>query len=150
MDNARLDVVNEGEAALRLALALAMGQHAQVTHWKVSKARRVTRYWALEGKPTHGHSEELVVDPADAKARPTLILLWHDEGQATPLPAPMELEATVSFVKNWLAHATYGREPDHDGSNGRGFRVFTEDWGHVYDHHYAVVGIQPAWAMYGK
>ena len=80
----------------------------------------------------------------------TLILLWHEEQDAKPLPFKLSLEAAKSFGWNWLEQSAYGGQPDHDGDNGRGFRVFNEDWGHVSGMHYAFAGIQPCWMMYGK
>lgn len=37
-----------------------------------------------------------------------------------------------------------------DGDYECGWRMFTEDWGHVASFHYSIVAVQPAWAMYGK
>jgi hypothetical protein len=156
VDNRRIDVVSEGDRALELAIELAMGG-ATASHWKIVRMRRQTTYYAhgvKAGAPVaadvipHTHGETLV---EDLKAGPTLILLWSgSEKGAVELPAEIDKTAAVEFVRNWLKRADYGREPDHDGDNGRGFRVFTEDWGHVYGHHYAIFGVQPAWAMYGK
>lgn len=79
-----------------------------------------------------------------------LILYSLPSPRATPLPAPLTGEALVLFVKAWLDQASYGVEPDHDGDNSRGFRIYNEDWGHI-DHEYqAFVAIEPAWLMHGK
>lgn len=56
----------------------------------------------------------------------------------------------TAFAKGWLRDVDMGREPDHDGDNGRGFRVFTEAWGKVAGHTYAICAIEPVWACYGK
>jgi hypothetical protein len=82
-------------------------------------------------------------------------LLWHEDRVAgvlaSQLPFPMDAEAAIPFLAAYLKTAEYGPEPDHDGSNERGFIVSTGDfWGHVEDCHYAFVGVYPNWEMYGK
>lgn len=84
---------------------------------------------------------------SDAKR---MVLYWTDSERATKLPYPMTLEQAADFVLGWLAHADYGREPDHDGSNGKGWHLFNEAWGHVDGEWQAFAAIEPCWAMYGK
>lgn len=146
MDNRTIDVVSEGQDALAMALALIWPNAVagKATHFVVANLKDQVRY---VGSPPEAHSHWLVPDPAGT---PTLILLWHAERDAVPLPFPLALEDVPQFVKGWLRSADYGQEPGHDGSNQRGWRVFTEAWGHVAGYHYAITGIQPAWAMYGK
>lgn len=79
-----------------------------------------------------------------------LIFYWCDSVKATKLPFPMTLEQTADFASGWLEHASYGSEPDHDGDNGRGWRLYTEDWGHVAGEYQAFMAVKPEWAMYGK
>ena len=82
------------------------------------------------------------------------MLYWYEDSKATKLPKPLEGKALLAFVFRWLKKAwqerAAGDEPDHDGDNSVGFRVFNEDWGHVAGDHSAFVGIQPVWAMHGK
>lgn len=85
-----------------------------------------------------------------ADAEKGLILYSADSPRATALPFPMTLEQAADFAHGWLEHADYGREPDHDGDNGKGWRLYTEDWGHVGGEWQAFAAVQPAWAMYGK
>lgn len=79
-----------------------------------------------------------------------LILYWAESSKATALPFPMTLEQAADFAHGWLEHADYGSEPDHDGYNRRGWRLYTESWGHVCGEWQAFAAVQPAWAMYGK
>lgn len=149
MDNRFIDVVSEGDGALALALRLIWPNvpGGKATHYKMMNLIEKTEYPIRDGKVAH-HSTTMV---EDSRGVSTLILLWSDERDAKELPYPLDLEESIAFVRGWLVHsANYGREPDHDGSNGRGWRVFTEDWGHVAGYHYAIAGVQPAWAMYGK
>jgi hypothetical protein len=146
MDNRTIDVTSEGDKALACALELvwANAPGGRATHYKVVNLTEKTEYW---GAPPNHHT---VKNVKDDKGVPTMILLWHAECDAVPLPVPMSLEASTDVVKGWLKDVPRGDEPDHDGDNGKGWRVFREAWGHVFGHHYAIVGIQPAWAMYGK
>lgn len=52
-------------------------------------------------------------------------------------------EAKKISCEGWDANA------DHDGSNERGFRVYTEDWGMVDGDHDTYI-IIPAYCWYGK
>lgn len=84
-----------------------------------------------------------------------MILLWNEdqsiEFKSTPLPFPLDVDAAISFLSNWLETATYPTEPDHDGDNGKGFTVSTGNfWGHVEGMHYAFLMVTPTWQMYGK
>ncbi len=39
---------------------------------------------------------------------------------------------------------------DHDGSNSKGFRIYTEDWGRVNDETYSLGAIKPVYTWYRK
>lgn len=127
MDNRELTVVSEGHENLRHALAIA---------WQGAPGAKATHYRVVP----------------DATGIPTLILLWHEEREALPLPFTLDAEAAAEFVRHWLHEQKTPPCPirPFDGSTGKAFRVFTEDWGHVFGHTYAVVGVQPAIALYGK
>ena len=146
MDNRSIDVVSEGEGALRMALTLIWPKAAggKATHYKIARySEKAVHY----GDPTTDYYIETV---PDENGKQTLILLWHDEKGSTPLPYPLKLDDAVQFVSGWLKHADYGESFSHDGDNGCGFRAFTDHWGHVCGHDYGIVAIQPEWALYGK
>jgi hypothetical protein len=142
MDNFSIDVVSEGRKSLELALSIAVKRHSGVTHFAVIDHLAEVNEFMKK----------------DSKTRKTLVLFWALDGSFKPTPSafpcPMTGVPLNEFVWNWLEHAWkslyHGSQPDHDGDNGDGWRVFNEDWGHVADSHYGVVGIQPVWAMYGK
>jgi hypothetical protein len=146
MDNRRLDITSQGEKALAIAMEIAWpgaaGGHAK--HYKLLKLKPVTNYY---GDPVQRHNTE---QKECEDGISTLLLLWHEERGSQPLPYELSLPEAIGFVSGWLKRADFGAEPGHDGSNGKGFRAFTEAWGHVYGHHYAIVAVQPAWALYGK
>jgi len=127
MDNFRFHVTSEGDArfdaTLRLALTLA---GRKVTHYATDPKRGLALFWS---------------NPCD---RPSDIT-------AHPLPYPMDQDALVAFVVGWLRTADYGLQPDHDGSNGKGWTIYTdESWGHVWGSFYGVIAVKTTWAMYGK
>ena len=146
MDNRSIDITSEGDAHLGLALQLAWPGAAggKATHYKaVGLVEKVDYY----GTPTSHHattSHEL------DSGTPTLILFWHDAPGLLPLPYALEIGEAIPFVCGWLKKAQRGPEPDHDGDNGEGWRVFTGVWGGIAGYHYSIVAVQPAWAMYGK
>lgn len=122
MDNFHIDVRAVGEDAFKLALKIAFGHHSKATHFQCSKTKLIF-YWAeVEG-----------------------------EKAVTPLPYEMDVEKATRFAWDWLASATYGQEPDHDGDNGKGFKVYNDkDWDHVDGDWAGICAIVPCWAMYGK
>jgi hypothetical protein len=146
MDNRTLDIVSEGSEALAMALKLAWpsAPGGKATHYKMLTLVEKVEYY---GQPATHHVKTLKEDP---KGVPTLILFWSAERDSTPLPYPMPLDQAITFVQGWLKQTDYGEEPDHDGNNHKGWRVFTESWGLVMGHHYTIVAVQPEWAMYGK
>jgi hypothetical protein len=123
MDNNHISITWEGEERFRNILSLILDQR--------------------KGKT--GKIEHYCIDPDYG-----MIFFWTDCTISQPMPYPMKVDAAVQFAWNWLQTADYGPEPDHDGSNGRGWRIFNETWGHVKGEWAGICAIQPAWAMYGK
>jgi hypothetical protein len=124
MDNRLMDIRGGCVAGLRLAVELAM---------LGSPSKTVTHF---VDNPQHG-----------------LVLLWHVEPDAVPLPVPLNHVSAVSVVREWLSAQPgerYIDRLDHDGDNGEGWRVYNEEWGHVGPYRYAVFAVQPCWAWYGK
>lgn len=80
-----------------------------------------------------------------------LVLYWTERKEISILPYAMDADETIAFAWGWLQRAKPStQEPDHDGDNERGFRVFSEAWGEVFNQYEAFVAITPIWAMYGK
>ena len=82
-----------------------------------------------------------------------LVFFWYlgetVEG-LVKLPFKMDHVGAADFARRWLDEQDYGREPDHDGDNGRGWRLYNEEWGRVGSWTGAFIAVKPAWAMYGK
>lgn len=120
-DNFRFDIAG---ASLSAALGIATTHYSRVKGWRVE---------TLEGKP------------------PRLILYWTEAKNATPLPAPLEGEAIVTFVRAWLDATKASTDTMwHDVETGQGNRVYNEDWGHIGSDHSAFVAIEPYLLLYGK
>lgn len=122
-DNKGLLIVNEGRTMFDLAMRLA-----------------------FDGAPGMKAKHYAITE------KDGLILLWSGDSilKSQPLPYEMGVEAAIPFVWNWLDQADYGRRPDHDGDNGKGWTFHRDGWGHVGGSRYAIVAIKPTWSMYGK
>lgn len=88
-----------------------------------------------------------------------LTMRWHETGGAIPLLAPMTDAATIADqCYAWLGNVQYPEEPDHDGSNSKGWRITnrvsqiaTEGYNQYGpDGFYVVFTIYPAWIEYHK
>lgn len=147
MDNRVFDVTSQGSLRHVLAIAFQNAPGRKATHFLVTHMTKKTTYYCDKAGQPHRHITEWV---EGAGGKPTVVLCWHEEHGATPLPFPLDEEAAEQWLAQWLKHAEYGSEPDHDGDNDRGWRAFCTSWGHVGSRHYAFLAVQPEWAMYGK
>lgn len=145
MDNFHIDILAEGEETLLEALVIAFRHNAPggtATHWASLDTKFEGVEWHERDKP--------------GPTRPTLVFYWSDPSlkEATEILMYVKPREAATMVIAWMDTLVkkdkFPPQPDHDGSNSRGFRVFCEQWGHVNDNHYAIVAVQPTWAMYGK
>ena len=127
MDNFHIDVTTQGEKGLLYALNLAFLNHPKAKGYAVL--------------PEIG-----------------LVFFWSDyekiEGFMA-LPFELDADGATDFAERWLKETDYGEEPNHDGSNGKGYRVYTDSWGHVQNAngglmHSSMCAVQPAYAIHGK
>jgi hypothetical protein len=79
-----------------------------------------------------------------------LVLYWAEKAGITPFAFKMAAQDVLPVIKGWLAEQDFGKQPDHDGDNGKAWRLYNEAWGHVGNDWEAFLAVQPAWAMYGK
>lgn len=120
MDNFSIDVTSNNDKALLSALEIVFQNNSKAVGYKIKCKHGLVFYWHDDVKD--------------------LIRLPHKTGPADVLPV----------IKGWLAEQDYGEEPDHDGSNGKGWRLYNEAWGHVDGESAAFFAVKPEWAMYGK
>lgn len=137
MDNFQMDVTAEDRKTLLQLLEIAF------------------RHNCPGGKASHWAEIDTVFEDgwSGSQPRKVLILYWsppESDQKAIRLPSACDAIKASNYVEDWLDAVDYGPEPDHDGDNGKGFRLFCDFWGHVNGSHYSIIGISPAWAMYGK
>lgn len=78
--------------------------------------------------------------------------------EVNKFPAPMTAEDVFPIVKKWLhsdeaktvPYEQWEGDLDHDGSNIHGWRVYTEDWGHVDGQWGTLCAIKHAFLWLGK
>lgn len=142
MDNFSIDVTAEGHESLLKAMEIAFAHNAPI--------KRVESY----------HVTKLVSDeynglPKDVNGKTALVMRWSrtekfSETGPVNLPFKLDVKGTADFAQRWLEEQEFGREPDHDGHNKKGWRVITGNWGFVCGDREAVCAIIPWWAAYGK
>lgn len=121
MDNFHIDITSEGP--LIKAMEIAFGKYRTAEAYAIDPGKGLVFLWAK--KDTLG---AVRVD----------------------LPFKMDAAGAADFDTRWLAEADYGRQPDHDGDNEKGWRLYNEGWGRINGYDYSIVAVKPAWAMYGK
>jgi hypothetical protein len=151
MDNFHIDITSEGRSALATAMSLAFGKYHSAVAYAIREAVAGEKHKfeddALQEK--YGW----MLGPKTQGKPKRLIFFWSDsETVSDRIALPFKLDATgaADFAIRWLGELDYGRQPDHDGDNEKGWRLYCEGWGHVDGHWGAFVAIAPAWAMYGK
>lgn len=119
-------------------LKLAFADHKTASHWSQQPG--------VLAPVEHGRRFAMWQTP------PKLILHWYAAGEPalTPFLAPVDWEAAAVSVKAWLDATDYANEPDHDGDNSKGWRIYNEAWGHVGTYRGAICAVEPAWLEHGK
>lgn len=82
-----------------------------------------------------------------------LIFFWTEpeaNERINVFPGSADAKLLSAIIQSWLDEVPYGGQPDHDGSNKKGFRLYNEAWGHIGSHREAFLAVEPAWALYGK
>lgn len=132
-DNQVIDICGIGFEPFKKAMSFFFNDTTKAKCFAVDPAKGLILYWAVTSRLEHREEDKT------SGGKPIMLL-----------PYEMTFEPAVNFVWGWLQTAAYGSQPDHDGDNGKGWRVYNEAWTHVDDRWEALVAIQPIWAMYGK
>ncbi len=148
MDNHNVDVVSIGWESFAKAFELTwLEQKIKASHYKVLNLSSKTEYYQDKEGKTLRHYTSLV---PEANGTPTLVLCCLDGKITKPLPFPLERTDAIAFCRSWLGtESIWGRAPDHDGDNKRGWRVFSGGITHTAGCG-ILVCVQPAWITYGK
>lgn len=151
MDNFRFDITAEGDKRLALAMELAFMRAAggKAVAYAVRQPVASDRYPADDPTPHLRNREKTTAKPL------RLVFYWNKPDRPSDqtivaLPFSLDVAGAADFAIRWLKEQDYGREPVHDGDNGRGWRLYNEGWGHVDNDWSAFVAVAPAWALYGK
>ena len=78
-------------------------------------------------------------------------------------PADVNSEELTDILWNWLSSeeaktvefSSWEQDADHDGSNDKGWRLYTEEWGCITEKgksmdHYSIGAFKPVYLWYGK
>jgi len=130
MDNKVFNVNGESKEKLIKTMELAFGRETAKS-WFFDKEKGLIFYWLLSGR---------------------------ENKSSTDFPSPLDAIRAADTAWDWLQGKEAGSmscdgwdaNADHDGDNGKGFRVYCEDWGHVGDNVYAIIAVRPAYMWYGK
>jgi hypothetical protein len=123
MDNFRFDLTSEGD--LTKPMEIAFGHYRTAEAYLIDPKKGLIFFWSA-----HANN--------------------NTDKRLVALPFKLDAIGAADFAKRWLAEQDYGNQPDHDGDNGKGWRLYNEDWGRVGARTYSFIAVQPAWAMYGK
>lgn len=137
-DNFRFDIYSEEDVALTAVLRIAFEETGKYPYKAVG-------YRIIKALQPYNYQGE--------RDMPTLVLyktIPSGKKDFIPFLVPLAATACSVIVSEWLKQQDYGEKPDHDGDNGKGWRVYNESWGHVDNDREAICGIQPSWAWYGK
>lgn len=143
MDNRHITIQSQGKDAFELSMKLLFDNApgGKATYYSEHPTYGFVLFWETESGVLSG-AEDWSKKESDRVTSPIV-----------KLPYPMNCKAATEMVWEWLAQqpdSKYLEYADHDGSNGHGFKVYNEYWGHVGDSHYAIGAILPIWAWYGK
>lgn len=127
-DNVIFNVNGEGFDKLKATIQLALGQ-GTISAWKFIKEKGIIfySYASDNNKDVNRFPSKL-----GAGSIATMAFEWLKSDEAKTVP-----------LEGWDA------DSDHDGSNELGWRVYTEDWGHV-SGEWNAFAVKPAYMWYGK
>lgn len=143
-DNFHFDLTG---VPLRKSLEIATLEHKAIG-WK-EQVRTRGEAWGVQLPSPQG------LFPARSRSKPIdvrIMLYWTDKDvkDLNRFPAVMGVDQLETVIKAWLDALMYGPEPDHDGSNSKGWHVYNERYGRVNDEWQTFAAIEPVWLEYGK
>lgn len=143
MDNRFFNVNGKTKEQLKLALELLLfneyGEKDKVAGWYFSKQKGFVLTWANPDKHKSSPFTNRLGQPEEIDVNELLELLW--KWKDTEQASTVELE-------------DFEDDADHEGSNDKGWRLYTEKWGHIEEgssiDHYSIAAFKPVWLWYGK
>lgn len=131
MDNRQFNVNGEGDEMLLKTLELVFqqeGNNTKAVGWEITKTHGLILYWFKE------KGINLFPTGLDAKSVLAVVVGYLDSDESE----------NIDYDNSWDS------DYDHDGHNGKGWRVYCEDWGHVNESDGAFCAIRLAYMWYGK
>jgi len=121
MDNFKFIMTGYGSVAMNAALSCLAFKYPKIAAWEKGTDASGDYLWFLWSPDSNPASQELIV--------------------------PISPTSMCPLIEAWLAGAKYPSEPDHDGSNSRGWRISTEGRAGNWQRAFC---IRPEWAEHGK
>ncbi len=150
MDNFRFDMTCEGDGALDGAIMVIWKARHCEGEGPRGQKWGATHYAIRPAEPAIKDAEKPYLDKSAKPLRLVFFNYVSTPRDHIALPFRLDAKGAADFARRWLAEADYGKEPDHDGDNGKGWRLYCEGCGHIDSEHGAIIAVTPAWAMYGK
>ncbi len=147
MDNFEFVITAMGRKAFDLAFQVGFSDHDKATHYMIKKVHP-------NHAPEYGKGSEVLNEFT------SFIFFWTSvdtnsihvgDSGLIELPFEMGWKEAADMAWGWLnKKAKYDEEPDHDGSNSKGWCIRNESWGHAGGYFEGFLIVEPAWAMQGK
>lgn len=182
MDNRLFNINGENFYQFKLALQLLLSEKEEdldfnvlstwgrigtnVRGYKFNNKKGLILYWHLNDNKGVTPIEELIVDSTEPKIKKLirkykLALLNDDIKNRVGIPFELLVYSLWNWFTNFkgwndLEFADWEENADHDGSNSKGFRIYTEDWGRINgtssytSEDYSIGAIKPVYLWYGK
>jgi hypothetical protein len=130
-DNRIFDINGVDKTHFELAIDLAIGiaGHSKIVGWSFKKEKGLILHWY---EPSNISIHKFISAPNPVSIA-NMVWDWLDSEEAS----------TVD-----LAH--WDVDMNHDGHNGRGWRIYVDGWGHVGTDTSAICAIKPIYVWYGK
>jgi hypothetical protein len=141
MDNKQFNVNGKTKEHLKLAVNLLLyNKEGKADGWYVNPDKGLVITWSVHRNYKAKPFTDSMGKPKQINADELTDILWdwlHSE------------EAKTIKLIGWDANAS------HDGSNELGWRLYTEDWGHINEgehgtDHYSIGALTPSYLWYGK
>jgi hypothetical protein len=138
-DNQLIDINGLGQLNFAKAMYFFFTNKTTVVASATSKLKGLILFWYVPENVVRTHwNKDTPVPVVD-----------DPDSVISKLPYPMDVNAATQFAWFWLQSSAAAPclepEPDHDGDNKVGWRVYSE-----VGESQALLAVQPIWAMYGK
>jgi len=139
-----------------------------VKGYKFTNKKGLILYWHFDKKQKDVKPiEELIKIDSNSSSKLQkllrkykLALLNDDIKKRVCIPFELLVHSLWNWFENFyewskIEYNPWEHDADHDGSNEKGFRIYTEDWGRINgvsytSEDYSLAAIKPVYCWYGK